>query len=188
MSRRITARPSLVVLLLAAALALALAALRPAGADALGPIVTQTPEVGYLPERICRPHLTCTARFDMTFDATISVAPGEGIAGPNQRIVMDVYGDDAFSDDHLLTISIPYRAPGRPAVCDDEEGEANSFYRVGNTLRIRGCVRSAKGYGPLNEDDSFLDDWDEVYARVRLVDSRGTTLRSARTRDMYGRF
>ena len=170
-----------------------------ARASAMGAMTARL-SIRDVPKHICG-QLICSARWDLTVDATIPLSPGERPNLAGHRIAMRVWGDDPFSDDLLIgPVYIPYQdrgaASGPYCPLDSDDAPADRpadlqvFYATASALRIRGCLRDFRSNSsrPLNEDDAPLDRGDEIYVGVRLLNPQGTTVRSDETNRAYGRF
>ena len=107
-----------------------------------------------------------------------------------------MWGDYPVSDDLIQgPVDIPSQAQA-PAklspqcIIENQPGNVvgSYFYRVSEGLTIRGCLRKSSMFRALNEDDTFPDYRDEIYAGVRLLNAQGATVKSAETNLATGRW
>jgi hypothetical protein len=83
------------------------------------------------------------------------------------RVVYRLWGDDPSSDDLLWDTSY----------MSDYDAEPDGLH-FSNVLVVRSSY--------LNEDTCWCDNRDEVYAGIRLINSSGSTSRSAESNRTYG--
>ncbi len=82
------------------------------------------------------------------------------------RVVYRLWGDDPSSDDLLW----------------DTSYVSNYDYEP-DGLHFSGTIVMQSSY--LNEDTCWCDNWDEVYAGIRMINSSGATSRSAESNRTY---
>ena len=179
------------VLAVAAGLMLGLPA---APAGAVGKMKASL-NIVHRPAYVCG-DLLCSAREHLTVKATVPLSPGElpNLAG--YRIAIRVWGDDPVSDDLIrgpVYLPSQAQAPAKlspQCIIENQPGNVvgSYFYRVSEGLTIRGCLRESSMFRGLNEDDTFPDYGDEIYAGVRLLNPQGATVRSAETSRVTGRW
>jgi hypothetical protein len=87
--------------------------------------------------------------------------------GNGYRVVYRLWGDDPSSDDLLWDLSYVSNYDAEP-----------------DGLHFSGVIVMQSSY--LNEDTCWCDDRDEVYAGIRLINSSGTSIRSAESNRTYG--
>lgn len=95
----------------------------------------------------------------------MSRAEAQSLVDGRHRIVLRLWGEDTFSDDRLIG---PYAATLVPT------DKGLEFHKV--LLQVDG--------------DRLDEDWgqDELYVAMSLVNANGSTIRSARTNRVTGRF
>jgi hypothetical protein len=157
-------RPTFAVLAATAALAGSVAVLSlglsAAPADAaIGRLTTSLTVNPYIPG-------TSTVRFSGV--VSMSQAEAQGLINSGHRVQWRMWGDDPVSDDRLL-------GPLYADVSATPRGlEFSRFFHARHTM--------------LDEDDSRLDDRDELYVGVRLINSAGATIRSGETNRKIGHY
>ena len=85
------------------------------------------------------------------------------------RVVHRLWGDDPSSDDLLWDLS-----------------DASNYAADADGLHFSGTLVMRSRY--LNEDTCWCDDFDEVYAGIRLINASGATSRSAESSRAVGYF
>jgi hypothetical protein len=146
-----------------------------------------------IPDRPCG-QLVCAATDHLSVTATVPLSAGDLPDLTGYRIAMRAWGDDTFSDDLLVgPVYIPYKAPSTISpTCIHEDQPATAarsyFYRGSGILKIRGCLRTSRMFGRLNEDNTFPDYGDEIYVGVRLLNPQGGTVSSDETNRVTGRY
>lgn len=119
-------------------------------------------------------------------DGVVRMTPGEaqGLVDSGHRIVIRVWGEDPSFDDLLYGPYNTARA-GSPGASVDKYGIFSAYPPGGGLVFHLGIAAKTT---ELDEDDSVLDDHDELYAGIRLVNSDGKTIRSGETRRVFGHF
>jgi len=159
MSTTTISRQGRTVALAAATIAMTIAPAAPAGASAAKLSVNR-----YLPG-------TYTVSVDGVF--TMTQGQAQGLINNGYRIEYRLWGDDTDFDDLLLGPIFLTRPPGGLSATP----LGLEFHRFGH---LRGSQ--------LNEDDSFFDRHDELYAVVTLKNSTGTAVRAFGTNHVEGYF
>lgn len=129
-----------------------------------------------------RPALRVARNFQRWSVDVVGVLPmtqqqAQGLITGGYRVVWRMWGDDPISDDFLFG--------------PDPASIASSPGALGLTSTTQGLAfkgsRVTTG-GTLDEDDSFFDDHDELYAAVRLLNSTGGTVRCGQSNVVGGYF
>jgi hypothetical protein len=98
---------------------------------------------------------------------TSSAAEASQLYNNGYRVVFRLWGDDPVSDDLLWDTSYMSNYSAEP-----------DGLHFSNALVLRSSF--------LNEDTCWCDNRDEVYAGIRLINSSGSTSRSAESNRTYG--
>lgn len=99
---------------------------------------------------------------------SMTQAGAQQLLASGYRVKWDLYGSDPIFDDYLF-------GPDPASVTATSQGLAFTGVRV-TTSSL------------LNEDDSWFDDHDELISHAKLVDSSGTTVKSAQSNEVGGYF
>jgi len=109
----------------------------------------------------------------LVFTTPDGVQAAQGLIDQGYRFQIRVWGDDSVYDDLLL-------GPITPRMLPMWDG---SFERPGGLGYV---LEAPVSNSVLDEDDSILDDHDEIYAGIRLLDPSGQTIRSKETKRIGG--
>jgi hypothetical protein len=93
----------------------------------------------------------------------------QGLLNKGYRIQIRVWGDDPVYDDLLV-------GPVTPEMYPAVNGPDATYGGLG----FRADIPVSNNV--LDEDDSFFDERDEVYASIRLLDPNGHTIKSGETK------
>ena len=99
---------------------------------------------------------------------SMTQAGAQQLISSGYRVKWDLYGSDPISDDYLF-------GPDPAGVTATSQGLAFTGVRV-----VQGSL--------LDEDDSWFDDHDELISHASLVNSSGSTVRSAESNEVGGYF
>jgi hypothetical protein len=112
-----------------------------------------------------------SGRYTVAVDGVIPMTKAEAQQKLNSgnAVVYSLWGADPSSDDHL-----------------GGEFHVNVRSATANGLEFHAWATWTAQQ--LDEDDSFYDNHDEIYASVRLSSSQGATVRSANTPEVGGYF